>query len=696
MVDGPIGPVIVSPQLADMARSIMAEILTPQNLQKLAKNQQNIALETGKDAIELGWKLTATLPIMLAKLILGVMEGGEAEFDELAKVAVDGLFGDGGIRHGRSKGYTSTVSAKILDALTNGAKSVEPNEDAARHFLDVATHLEIEGWMIDWISEMVSAAGGVVGVGQIHEFGKLKDGIAKAMGLGRLSRRVFGPYVDTFITHPTRQALNKKYTPHGLTPPQAVKHYFRGFTTYDEMHEVLIREGLNERAIEALQYDTRKYFPSADVDLLVRSGHWTRDQGFQHLRESGLEFDQAERELLIEDLKSLRRFQERSTDVVVDAYANGSIDEAQMDRELAGAVVDPQTRDRLRFLARKRRELNPKHLTLAQAEQAVELHVWSVTDYRDYLDRQGYDRESAITLELMLHAKMNKLEDAQRQRAQAAADRAATKAAREQEQRAKRDALAAEHANFSGSVAQAERLVIRGQMTSGRYRRILLDNGFTSEDASLFASLAQTDATAYATQQEQRSQAIARAGRQEIAVATLERAVKRGRLSVDDYRRQLLERNFTDDQAQLLVDVLVAELADQAAAEQQRAAAAARLAIKHLSLGQVETAVRTGVQSMNDYRAFLSREGFSSADMATLVALLQSKMDADAAAEERRARIAAELEASKLSLAQEEAAVKEGLKSENDYAAFLLSHGYTADDVDTLSTLLALKLGLLS
>lgn len=695
MAVDPTPPAVPAPSLPDLARALAAEILTPANLEKLAKNGQNVALEAAKDANELAWKAGAFLPIMLAKVVLGVMRGGEAEFDELAKVAVDGLFGEAGVQHGRSKEYTATVSAKILDAITNGAKSTEPNEDAARHFLDVATHLEIEGWLIGFISELATSVYGHLGIEHLETFGALKDGIAKSMGLSRLSRRVFGPYVDTFITTPTRQALNLKFQPHGLTEGQAVEHYLRGFITYDEMHRACALAGLNEGAIEALQYAKRRYFSAADVDLFVRSGHWTRAQGIQHLRESGLEADQAENELELQDLKALRRFQDESQTVAITAYAAGAIGAAELDQELAGAVVDPAARDRARFLAYKRRDLNPRRMTRADVERAVELKVLSITDYRDWLDQQGYATEDALTLELMLTATLHHLEDAARQRAQAAAERAATKEARRQELQSKRDALALENADFSGSIAQAEKLVIRGEIEPGRYRRVLIDHGYSEADASALMQLAIQDAATYADQQERRRQAAAKAERQQVPIGALEAAVKRGRLSLDDFRAELAARKFTAGDAQLLADVLAGEIADRAAADQARAAAAARLTARNLSLAQAEAAVRNGVQTLTDYRAFLVREGFAPADQAVLVALLSARMLEDGQAERLHAAAGAELERSKLSLAQEEAAVKEGIKTFDQYAAFLAAHGFTVDDIETLTNLLALRLGVL-
>jgi hypothetical protein len=689
------------PSLVGLAKDIADEMMDPKHLSWLERAIANGLQVAFANVIGTVIASAAAVGTVVAK---GIKDGENVAAPALAPfmaAAIQSSFGeavppsalarieDAAARREIGK----AIGASIIGELEGGAPPSQPSQANAEKLIGMLAHLAIDGWSEGALLEWMTSAFGVLH--PIKDLAELSPRVIQATGLDELGRVGLRPLAMITIGQPLEWYGNQKYRPTQVSAAAAIRHWFRGFWTYEQMYDVLTRAGYSDAAIEVLQYDARKYFSVADAYLLTRLGKWDRSQALEHLRESGLEGDQAELELQLADAKDLRAHQDRVMADAVAAFVDGRIDLATLDNEIDHGGLDDIAKQRHRADALRRRDFNAKHLTLAQAEQAVELEVWGITDYRAYLDRVGYAHDDAITLELMLLAKLKKLDDVQKARALAAADRAAAKAARAQELQARKDALALEHADFSGSLAQAERLVVRGEMTPERYRQVLVDHGLTSDDAGALTELATTAAAEYAAAVEKRRQLALKADRQELPLSTLEQAVKRGQLSMDAFRAMLVDRKFTPDQVQLLAGVLADEIAHQAAAEQARAAAAARLATKGLSLAQEETAVRKGLKTLTDYQVFLTGAGFSSADQATLVALLQSKLVDDLRAEQLHDAAAARLEASHLSLAEEETAVKQGVKTMDDYTLFLTSHGFTADDVETLTTLLALKLGLL-
>jgi hypothetical protein len=173
-----------------------------------------------------------------------------------------------------------------------------------------------------------------------------------------------------------------------------------------------------------------------------------------------------------------------------------------------------------------------------------------------------------------------------------------------------------------------------------------------------------------------------------LAIATLERAVKLGALTIDQYRGALLERGFRIDDVDLMIRLLEKDIADDVEARRRRDAAAAKVAAQGLSLAQEERAVREGILSIDDYRRFLIQQKFSTTDVATLVALLQRELADDLVAKQRRAAADARLAIAEISLADEERSVRAGLRSVDDYRAFLVDHKFSADDVAVLAALL--------
>jgi hypothetical protein len=116
-----------------------------------------------------------------------------------------------------------------------------------------------------------------------------------------------------------------------------------------------------------------------------------------------------------------------------------------------------------------------------------------------------------------------------------------------------------------------------------------------------------------------------------LTLAQIAQAVKDGNATIDTYvaRAQQLGYSAAD------VAILSAELQDQLAAAQAsdalHAQAVARTAGKQPSLATMDKAVLEGVQTMAQYTAYLTAQGFTPDAIAILVALLQKKVDAAAA-----------------------------------------------------------------
>lgn len=615
-------------------------------------------------------------------------------FGEIAKAALEALFdvpvSSGALldltNHGGREDLRQSIGHSMLGVLTGlsggaGSTDIAPSFGPAERYLGTIANFAIEGWLMDIMVEAES-------LGYLEHFGTLKDTVAEMFGFGRLTRRILGPAIDVLIKDPMLWQVNKTYRPKMLTAPEAIKHFYRGHLDESEMLEVLARDGYGDRAIEALLFSERKYLSPADADLLARAGVWTRGDAIQELRDSGHEADRAERLLQLEELKLIRKFQTELADAAMLAFVDHRIDEITFDQAIDAAGLDTTTTDRIRELAHQRHIVNVRHVSRAEAELAVEKLVWSESQYRDYLDAQGYGLDDAITLELLLHVRLNEQADAARRKTAIAAERAAAKAAATQAAEAKRAQLARIHADFTGTIAQAERLVVRGLMGEDTYRQILIDHGYSAADAGELAQLAQQDADAYANAQDKKRQLAAKSHAPEISLAALEDAVKRGVLSMSAFASELDTRGFNAEDAALLTALLTNEIATLKAAQQKRDEIAARLATTKLSLGTIETAVRKGVATMDNYRAALAAYGLSAPDQATLVALLQSHLADDQVAQRKRDAAAVALAASHLSLVQEEQAVRDGIKTLDDYRGLLAAHGFSADDQATLVALL--------
>lgn len=636
--------------------------------------------------------------VLVAKAVFAVLGELDPAFGTIASLVVGNMFDvqvdtsaftnmyDGSSR----KAISSAVGNNLLKAFKGdqanvGAGGLEPSTAAAEDYLGIMANLAIEGWTFDVL-------GGCLPFVHLDHLGALNEQMASVLGLGRMSRAVLRPFVNTLIATPALWSVNKQYRPKMLSVPEAIAAMNRGDIDEATMLEIAQRDGYGDDAIAALRNAAIKTLTLPDMRMLVRSATWQRDDAIAELRLSN--HDAARAELLwnVEDARDLEHHQLELANAVAAAYVDRKIDEPTLAEQLGAIDLPALTTARIHELASQKRLVNVLHLTRADVESAVELEVLSTSDYADWLKARGYADNDALTLELMLQAKMNKLSDAKTARAAAAAERAAQKAAKLQAAAAKRDQVAAEHADWTGTLAQAERLVVRSVMPTTQYRQILIDHNLSAGDADAMVTTAVQDRDTRTAAIAKRAAAAAKTTTPALSLSALERATIMGALSVQQLGAELADRKYDQVDAGIIIDLVNDGIAARTAALARTAAAAARLASKSINLGQVQKAVVDGVQSLAQYSAFLTAQQFDATSIATLVADMQVQLDNRALANARHAAAVAKLEASHLSLAEEEKAVVQGILTLADYQGYLVAHDFDGADVAILTALLETKL----
>lgn len=304
-----------------------------------------------------------------------------------------------------------------------------------------------------------------------------------------------------------------------------------------------------------------------------------------------------------------------------------------------------------------------KAVTLAEFQQLVRTGARSLDEYAVYLQGLHYSDADVQDLTALLATQM--------QQSEAAA--------------AKKASIVRVAAGKGLTLADEEKAVLDGVISIDDYRQWLAAHNFASADVEVLVHLLQDKQAAQATAYASKSKAAAKLGAKDISLTQLERAVRLGVRTIDDYRSRLVAENFTADAADVLVQLLADQIAQDNTARQKRDAANKAAAGKSISLAQLEEAVRVGLRPMADYRAALKGLQYGTADQATLVSLLQLKVDAYKAAQAKRPGVDAALAAKHISLAQVERAVKLGVMSLAQYSAFLHAQGFAQDDADILT-----------
>lgn len=241
-------------------------------------------------------------------------------------------------------------------------------------------------------------------------------------------------------------------------------------------------------------------------------------------------------------------------------------------------------------------------------------------------------------------------------------------------------------------VGAIERAVLEGVLTLDQYRGRLGELGFTPADADLLAATLAARIEARDEAQRQRDAAAAAAKVRHIDLGRLELLVRRGHRSLADYDAQLAALGFEEGARAAMRELLQLQIDDDAAAARTRAAAAAHLAARGLSLEQFRRAVVLGLKPINAFVDWLLAQGFSAADAGTLRAELA--VDVAAADAAQRARDAADrrVQAGLAPLADVRRAARLRLIPVSVYEARLVAAGYTPDDLAIEQDLLATEI----
>lgn len=357
--------------------------------------------------------------------------------------------------------------------------------------------------------------------------------------------------------------------------------------------------------------------------------------------------------------------------LTLDQYRDFLVRDEQAPEDIA-ILLDLAEADRGDYIAAQSRraaadaKLAATSLTTAQLERAVELGVLTIENYVQILTEQGVSPEEAAILRTIVTTNI--------------AERAAAEARREQiRQQMERRNL---------SLGQFEHAVKLGARTIADYKQFLREQGFTVEDAELLAALLQASIAEELEARRRRAEIEQRLKNQRISIADMEQAVRRGLRSRQDYKALLEANNIVAADVQTLLQLLAAEMEEEAEQRRRKEEIENRLKVKNISLADLERAVKLGIVNVGQYRAALTRENVPALDQEIMVALLEEEIERMELARLEKQAAEEKLRNRPVPLADLERGVRLGLRSLQDYELELRREGFEDNAVQLLSQLL--------
>jgi hypothetical protein len=662
---------------------------------ELASGWFNDAIAT---LVSWAFYIVQSIGMWLVNVLIKAEDKTEPAFQQLAATAIKDVFGVdvaiGDMRRGNQAGRqrsAATVGSAVMQGLFGTSLAggsggpISPNKEGAEKYLSTVVNLAIEDWLEGWIFEMIT-------VGQVEKFGELGDNLVSALGFSGMSRRVLRPASRMLVEDPFQRHLNKIYRPARLSVAEACRQYARGRATKDQLVEQLAQEGYSVDKIDALINAQAKFLGEGELDCLVSHGLWTEAQAVQHLRDQGYPETVAKAILQCVELRKVDALRRQLADVAEAAYVKRTIDSDQFRKILDTTLLPQRERDMIRTIAGTKRELAVKDLTTSEVEQCVKRGILTINDFRTHLQRAGYEADDIRTLELLLLTEINDEESARRKRDALAKQRAAEKALKEEAARIRREQIELESEVQEVSLAQLAQLVRRGLRSVENYRQALAIAKYSRADQEALAELLAGEISDRLAQEERREELRRLAAVKRVSLEDFERAVRRGLADFEDYRKFLQDQGFEDESSDLLISLLAGDITEAEEARKRREEAAAKLLVREISLDDVERGVRRGFVTVDQYRAFLAKEGFEGDRVSLLVQLVEDEIADDDAARKKREEAAAAAKRKKIPLADLELAVLGGLATMTQYRSALVGLGFEPAAVDLLERLLTLQL----
>jgi len=250
----------------------------------------------------------------------------------------------------------------------------------------------------------------------------------------------------------------------------------------------------------------------------------------------------------------------------------------------------------------------------------------------------------------------------------------------------RKEALARNH-DPQLPIATLEAAVIEGVLTVADFDSQLAKRKIADDDRRVLVALLQDRIGQRAAADKKRADAAAKADAKGVPLATFERAVRLGIRSVADYAAYLDALDTADVDKALILDLLGAEMQQDADARKKREARDAAAAEKGISLAQRRRAYIAGVADRAYYEQSLIDAGWPVDDRAVEMQLADLEAADAADARAKRADLESRTAAATVTLAQMERAVKLNLASTSELRTYLTAKGYSGDDAELIVSL---------
>jgi len=405
-----------------------------------------------------------------------------------------------------------------------------------------------------------------------------------------LSGMVSSDRADFLTTQARRQKADAKLATTSLTTAELERGVIVGALTMDDFRNTLANELVD----------------AADIDVLVKSLQATLDSTAAALSRrgtiqaglasQGVSIAQMERAVRL-GLRTLTEYRARLAQL---NYSD--VDQELLSGLLANQMQKDQDAEAKRLAAEAAAAV--KKIPLSDLRAAVKAGLRPIADYQQALIDLKYVPSDVDTMVELLRSTIAGNADAA----------------------ARQAALEVAAANMPVPLTVAEQAVALGVSDVAILDRVITDAGGAPEDVDVITASALSWAADLVTARQLDSDATQQLERIGKSLPTLKRGLRAGTLTETGYTSALAEVGFGADSIKLMVDLVTTENEFLKYAMGRRQVLDATGAPIELARSQQEQHVRASVTPIADYIAWLSANGYSAFDQATLSWLLSMEL----------------------------------------------------------------------
>jgi len=242
------------------------------------------------------------------------------------------------------------------------------------------------------------------------------------------------------------------------------------------------------------------------------------------------------------------------------------------------------------------------------------------------------------------------------------------------------------------NLAQLEAAVKEGFLSPADFVTELVALGYTQAAATVVGEELQNTIAAAKLKASTSTAAAAALGLRKVSLAQEETAVVLGLQTIAQYEAMLTAAGYDPADVAILVSEAQAKIASAQAAAKKRLASSGAPGTRPLAIAQLEKLVRAGIRTPADYQTALLNAGYSAADAADEMTLLNHLMIYDQHQAAASGRSAVLQTTGGLSLAQVRTAVKLGIVPISVYDQALTNAGTSSSDAAVLHASLVAEL----